>query len=232
MRSETVSKQSQRRSSGASPSRKSMAATGQLTKGSRGRPKASRPGAPRGDTRQNQTTSTNVPGAVPKNFLEKLAEMHRAEKELTLALPLVVKAAKSKDLKTLLQIHLKQTKGHVKTLEEIAASLDVELPSKSCKKMTQLIAEGVKVIGKRIVSSGKDPELIAVGQKIEQFEIASYRPLCAEAKAHEYTHEFALLNSILDQEKLANELLGALGAGKGPLKQLLEKTSLSHAGAG
>jgi len=46
----------------------------------------------------------------------------------------------------------------------------------------------------------------------------------------EFTHEAALLTSILNQEKLANELLGALGQGKGPLDKLVKKVSLEHAG--
>jgi ferritin-like metal-binding protein YciE len=157
--------------------------------------------------------------------------MHRGEKELTLALPLVAKAAKSKDLKNLLKIHLAETKGHVKALENVADSLGVELPSKSCKKMTQLIGKGVKAIGKRVVTGNQDERLIAVGQEIEQFEIASYTPLCELAKEREYTHEFAILNSVLNQEKLANQLLGELAAGKGPLGKVVAKASLERAGA-
>ena len=201
------------------------------TRDSRGRPKAKPFGSPRSRTRKHQTTSTSVPTDVPKNFLNNLGEMHTAEKELTRALPLVAKAARSEDLKTLLEIHLKQTKGHVKILEAVAESLGEKLPKKSCKQMTRLIGEGVKVIAKRLVSGEKDQELIGVGQKIEQFEIDNYTPLCDEAKRREYTHEFALLKSVLDQEKLANELLGALGQGKGPLDKLVKKVVLEHAGA-
>jgi hypothetical protein len=47
----------------------------------------------------------------------------------------------------------------------------------------------------------------------------------------EFTHENALLRSVLNQEKLADELLGALGQGKGPLDKLVKKVSLEHAGA-
>jgi ferritin-like metal-binding protein YciE len=156
--------------------------------------------------------------------------MHKAEKELTLALPLVAKAAKSRDLKTLLRIHLKETKGHVQALEDVATSLGSELPSKSCKQMTKLIGGGVKIIAKRLVSGNKDQELIGAGRKIEQFEIDNYTPLIAEAERMEFTHEAALLTSILNQEKLANELLRALGQGKGPLDKLVKKVSLEHAG--
>jgi len=211
--------------------RQSMAGVGMVTKGSSGRPKASRSGAPRGHTRENRTTSTSVSTDVPRNFLTKLGEMHTAERELTLALPLVAKAAKSKDLKTLLQVHLKETKGHVKALEAVATSLGRELPSESCEQMTKLIGEGVKIIAKRLVSGDKDQELIGVGRKIEQFEIENYTPLVNEAERLEFTHETALLTSILNQEKLANELLTALGQGKGPLDKLVKKVVLEHAGA-
>ena len=74
-------------------------------------------------------------------------------------------------------------------------------------------------------------KLIKVGRKIEQFEIANYKPLCAEAERMEFTHVDALLTSILNQEKHANELLGALGQGKGPLDQLIKKVVLEHVGA-
>jgi|GEM_PF-889190 len=211
--------------------RQSMAQVGMVTKGSSGRPKASPPGAPRGHTKENQTTSTNVPKDVPGNFLSKLGKMHTAERELTLALPLVANAAKSKDLKTLLRLHLKETKGHVKALEAVAKSLGSELPSESCNQMTKLIGEGVKIIAKRLVSGQKDKELIEAGRKIEQFEIENYTPLVAEAERMEFTHERALLTSILNQEKLANELLGALAQGKGPLDKLVKEVVLEHAGA-
>ena len=219
-------------SEGGRPSRKTNADIGSVTRGSAGRPKASRAGAPKGRTKAYQTTSTSFPKEpVPKSFLNKLGEMYTAEKELTYALPLIVKSAKSKDLKALLRIHLKETKNHAKTLERVAKSLGEKLPSKSCKTMTQLIKEGVKVVAKRLLSSDQDAALIGVGQKIEQFEIRAYSPLCAEAERMDWTHELALLTSILNQEKLANDLLGGLAAGKGPLKELLAKTSLKHAGA-
>jgi ferritin-like metal-binding protein YciE len=186
----------------------------------------------KGSLREAKTTSANtLPGPVPKAFLDKLGEMHTAERELTLALPLVVASAESKDLKALLNLHLKETRGHVRTLEQAATSLGVELPLKRCKQMTQHIKDAVKVIGKRLFSGQQDQELIAIGRKIEQFEIEAYRALAQEAEQREFTHEHALLRSILSQEELANELLGELQAGRGPLDRLVEKASLKRAGA-
>lgn len=201
---------------GEQPTQQTNADVGAITRGS-------------GETKAHQTTSTSYPKKpVPEGFLEKLGEMHRAEKELTLALPLVAKAAKAEDLKVLLETHLKETEGHVHALEQVAESLGKELPSESCHRMTELIGEGVKVIGKRLISSDQDAELIAVGQKIERFEIENYTGLCATAREMDWAHELALLTSILNQEKLAEDLLGSLGRGEGPLNDLVEKASLKH----
>jgi ferritin-like metal-binding protein YciE len=154
--------------------------------------------------------------------------MHAAERELTIALPLVIAAAKSPDLKILLQIHLKETQGHLEALDDIATHLNQKLPVRTCGPITALIAKAVTVIGKRVVSSDQDAALIHVGRQIEQFEMKSYRELCDTAKDHGMTHEVALLTSILDQERLADELLGELAAGKGPIKELIEEASLKR----
>jgi hypothetical protein len=74
------------------------------------------------------TTTAETP--LRKLFVDQLADMHDAEKQLTKALFLMAKAARSEDLKTLLKVHLKETKGHIETIEQVADSLREELPKK------------------------------------------------------------------------------------------------------
>jgi hypothetical protein len=74
------------------------------------------------------TTTAETP--LRKLFVDQLADMHDAEKQLTKALFLMAKAAPSEDLKTLLKVHLKETKGHIETIEQVADSLREELPKK------------------------------------------------------------------------------------------------------
>jgi ferritin-like metal-binding protein YciE len=119
----------------------------------------------------------------------------------------------------------------VKTIEAVAESLKVELPKKSCEPMKEFVKEGVKDIARKLKHSDQDAALIATGRKIEQFEIASYRALCAQAEAMGYEHEHALLTSTLDQEELADALLAGLAKGGVPLKKLVERASLKKAGA-
>jgi ferritin-like metal-binding protein YciE len=160
-----------------------------------------------------------------------LAEIQDGEKQLTLALPLIRAAATSDDLKVLLELHLKETKGHVRTTTEVAESLGKELPHKSCLPMRELIKEGIKVIAKKLSSSDQDAALIAMGQKIEQYEIGIYTMLCSRAEEMGCIHEVALLTSTLNQEKMANELLAGLAQGKLSLQKLIEQTSLKKVGA-
>lgn len=182
-------------------------------------------------TSANQTTSTGRPRIpVTREFLEKLGEMRDGEKRLTHALPLLRLAAKSEDLKTLLGIHLEETKGHVTSLEELAGSLGTELPDKTCQPIADLIRESeIELIKKILDPAERDATIIAAGRKVEQFEISAYTPLCARADENDWTHERAVLTSILNQEKLADELLAGVAEGKEPLQKLVEKASLKHA---
>ena len=212
-------------SEGEPPSRQTNADIGAITKGS------DRPGH---ITKANQTTSTGSPGIpVSRAFLEKLGEMHDAEDQLTSALPKLRLAAKSEDLKKLLEIHLEETKGHLKSLEALATSSGGKLPKKKCQPVRDLITDSEKALLKTVFdSSARDATIIAAGRKVEQFEIGAYTPLCATARENDWTHEFAVLTSILNQEKLADELLAGVAEGKEPLGQLVEKASLAHAKTG
>ena len=55
-------------------------------------------------------------------FINELRDTYDAEKQLTKALPMLAKAANSKDLRTAFEEHLEQTRGHV--VSDPAASLD------------------------------------------------------------------------------------------------------------
>ena len=178
-----------------------------------------------------KTTSTSAPRSVPRSFLNKLGEMHTAEKELVLALPLLVKAAESDDLKSLLRLHLKDTRGQARALEAVAVSLHEKLPMKVCPRVTKLIGQAVMVMAKGLLRPDQDAELIRIGREIEQFEIDSYTALCATAKERNFTHERALLESILGQEKMAQDLLGEVGRGEHPLREVIRKAVLRRAGA-
>src|SRR3954470_16282095 len=150
-------------------------------------------------------------------FLNELARMKSSEKKLALALPLVRAAAQAANLKELVKVHLKETKGHADTIEQIAETLDEKLPHKSSTAMTGLLKEVVKLMASERKSRERDNALIASAQKIEHYEISAYGTLCSWAKRMGYGLELAQLKSILDQEKLADALLSDLATSGAPL---------------
>jgi ferritin-like metal-binding protein YciE len=173
--------------------------------------------------------SINQTESLHQGFMERLGEMHDAEKKLAKALWLVEKAAKSKDLKTVVKAHRKETEGHVECIEHVALSLDEKLPKKTSRTMDSLLKETVGLILRKRKSPTRDAEIIAEAQRIEHFEISSYRTLCGWAKEMDYTHELALLASILDQEILAETLLGEMAHSVEPLDVLVRRVILGKA---
>ena len=61
-------------------------------------------------------------------FVEELKDLYSAEKQITVALPKMIKAANAPELKAALEEHLKQTEEHMKRLEQIQAAFLGILP--------------------------------------------------------------------------------------------------------
>lgn len=144
-------------------------------------------------------------------FLAELSDIYDAEKQLTVALPKLAKAAQSPGLRQAFQSHLKETKGHVSRLEKIARSLGEKLKRKPCKAMKGLIAEGSELIKEYKSTTVLDSGLIGAAQKVEHYEIASYRTLCAWAKLLDHQNTLTALNLTLNEEKAADKKLTVLG---------------------
>ena len=56
---------------------------------------------------------------------DELKDLYSAENQLVKALPKIAKAVDSKDLRSALEEHLKQTQKHVERLERICQKLDL-----------------------------------------------------------------------------------------------------------
>ena len=144
-------------------------------------------------------------------FLEQLADVYDAEKQLVKALPKMAEAASSPELKAGFREHLDQTEGHVQRLEEIFEMLDKPAKGKKCEAMQGLLAEG-KELMEESEPSVKDAALIAAAQKVEHYEIASYGCLRTWADLLELDEASTLLQETLDEEKETDERLTDIAA--------------------
>src|SRR6185503_8126687 len=69
---------------------------------------------------ESRTAST----ALHELFLDELADVYNAEKQLLKALPKMAKAANSDELRQAFESHLKETEGQVSRIEELAQKMD------------------------------------------------------------------------------------------------------------
>lgn len=142
-------------------------------------------------------------------FDHTLRDVYWAEKALAKALPKISKAASNAELKAAIDDHLKETKGHAKTLEAVFDSLGQKAEGEKCDAMDGLLKESEGIM-EEATGKALDALLIGSAQAVEHYEIARYGTLREWAKVlgHEKAHE--LLTSILDEEKAANSKLTAL----------------------
>jgi len=146
-------------------------------------------------------------------FTDELADLRSAESQIIKALPKMVKAATSTELKRALEAHLGETKAQAERLDEIIEEFGKRVPSKKCKAMEGLIEEGGEIIKAEGEPAVIDAALIAAAQRVEHYEIAAYG--CARTFAELLGLEAAarLLEESLDEEKEADSKLTEIAKG-------------------
>jgi len=144
--------------------------------------------------------------ALRETFLNELADLYDAEKQLLKALPKMAKAASEEDLKEAFESHLEETQGHIERLEQVFDIFEQPAKGKKCKAMQGLVEEADELIKE----NEGDAALICAAQKVEHYEIASYGSLVAWARVLGEEQAAELLEETLDEEKAADEKLTSI----------------------
>ncbi|HUR19446.1 MAG TPA: ferritin-like domain-containing protein [Vicinamibacterales bacterium] len=152
----------------------------------------------------------NEPGTLYEAFVEQLRDTYDAETQVLKALPKMVKAASSPKLQAAFEAHLRETKGHVERLERVFGSLEEEVRGKHCSGMAGILKEGSAVMSNGFDERTIDACLIAAGQHVEHYEMASYGTLVAWSHVVGNQHVSELLQETLLEEKATDLKLSAL----------------------
>src|SRR5256885_14977797 len=147
---------------------------------------------------------------LQKLYINELRDLYNAENQLIKALPKMAKGASSEELADAFEKHLKETETHVERLEEIFEELDESPKGKTCHGMKGLIEEGSEILDEEGDPSVIDAGIIVAAQKVEHYEIASYGSVRTFAKLLGQKKAAELLQTTLDEESEANELLNGL----------------------
>jgi ferritin-like metal-binding protein YciE len=143
-------------------------------------------------------------------YIEELKDLYSAENQMLKALPKMVKAATSEDLRAGFEGHLEQTREHVARLEKIFQALGESPKGKKCKGMEGLIKEGGELIEEDPAPEELDAGLISAAQRVEHYEIAGYGCVRTYAKLLGEDDAASLLAKTLEEEKETDQKLTEL----------------------
>jgi ferritin-like metal-binding protein YciE len=136
-----------------------------------------------------------------------MRDIYSAENQLTKALPKMAKKASNPQLKKAFETHLKETEGQIQRLQKIFDKLGKKPTGKKCAAMEGLIEEGKEMMAEDMDEETMDAALIAVAQKVEHYEIASYGTVRTWAQHIGDEQMAKLLQQTLDEEGKTDKLL-------------------------
>ena len=146
-------------------------------------------------------------------FVEQLADLLSAERQLLEALPKMATAASTPDLLDAIEEHLEDTREHVARLERVYEIANLPATDAECEAMKGLIREGEEVVRADGDPIAKDVALIAAAQRVEHYEIAAYGTVRELAKQLDLDEVAAILDDTLCEETAADQRLTRIATG-------------------
>lgn len=153
-----------------------------------------------------------TPNSLQELYVEQLKDLYDAENQIIKALPKMIDAATSEDLKEALSEHLEITKEQATRLEQIFGALGEKGKGEKCKGMQGVIQEGSDLVGDIEDPDVRDAAIIAAAQRVEHYEMAGYGTARNFASLLKEDEASRLLQQTLDEEKEADKELTALAS--------------------
>jgi ferritin-like metal-binding protein YciE len=147
---------------------------------------------------------------IEKLFIAELKDLYSAENQITKALPKMVKAATSSDLKKAFESHLRETEGQIERLVEICNILGTNPKGKSCEGMKGVLSEGSSMLQEVEEGDVRDAALISAAQRVEHYEMAAYGAVRTYAQILGQSEAAKLLEETLEEEKAADQKLTSI----------------------
>ena len=143
-------------------------------------------------------------------LLFEIRDLYDTEHRIASALPKMATMASHPQLKAAFEMHLEQTEGQIRRLEQVFKLLGQPPKKKTCEGIKGIIAEGQEVLKMDMEPHVKDAALIGAAQRVEHYEIAGYG--CARTFASLIGNSAAadLLQETLDEEIDTDEKLTQL----------------------
>ena len=146
-------------------------------------------------------------------FVHQLKDIYYAEKRIAKTLPDMISKATNPELRQGFELHLKQTEGQIKNVEEVFRMHGVEADAVTCPAIDGIIKEANEVASEVADKQVLDAALIAAAQAVEHYEITRYGTLIAWAKRLGRDDCASVLEKNLKEEKDTDAILTKLAEG-------------------
>ncbi len=133
-----------------------------------------------------------------------------SEKQIVDALDTMIEKSTNPQLASAFRTHQAETREHASRLQRILNDVEGEANDSKCKITSAMISATESEVGDAGNESVRDVVLIAAGNKVEHFEIASYGTLRTWAQVLGENEHAQLLEKTLEEEKHADEVLTQL----------------------
>jgi ferritin-like metal-binding protein YciE len=143
-------------------------------------------------------------------MVHELRDLYSAEKQITKALPKLIKQVGNASLRAALTSHLEETKTQVTRLEEAFDLIGVSSRGPTCKGMEGILEEGSEAVEKIEDPDVRDAAIISGAQRVEHYEMSSYGTARAFAEKLGLDEIASLLTETLEEEATANEKLTSI----------------------
>src|SRR5262245_14854086 len=164
---------------------------------------------------RNVLTSSIPGGHMPSSTLRdlyqsELLDLYSAEQQIIGAMPGMVAAVKSPDLKQALDRHLERTRVHVERLDFLFKQSGITAGSAQLSGIESVLRAGSVRIREASDPDVRDAAIISAAQHVEHYEMAGYG--CARTFARQLDEDQAadLLQQTLDEEGAADQQLTRL----------------------
>ena len=140
-------------------------------------------------------------------FLHNLKDVYFAEQQIMKAMPAMIKAAESDELRSAFETHARETQEQIRRLEEIFDIVGEKPEGVTCDGILGIIKEGQAMMEEFAGGEAFEAGLIAAAQSIEHYEIARYGTLKAWAEQLGLEDAADLLEETLEEETDMDEIL-------------------------
>lgn len=144
-----------------------------------------------------------------------IQDLYSAESQIIENLPKMAEKAQNSELKDAFKKHLEESKTQRDRLKKVADQMGVKADGEKCLAMEGLIKEADHMMKENDFDGEvRDAALIALAQKIEHYEIATYGTAITWCEQIGESDCGQQLEQSLDEEKKTDELLTQIASSK------------------